>query len=294
MNDAGGRPIRKDGSEQVSNEVKPQFALCSISHREKLLEYVLDLARDLGFEAIEIWGREPHINERFDENRTQAARRMIEERQLAIAALGSYVVFGPSRTRPEELVELEDVLHTARCLRCPLVRVWASDVGAAEASRTLWDRTVGEIQEACDRAQRLGIVLAADMHDDTLTDTGESALRLLEAVERDNFRLSFHISGRPREETPEERLEAVCSHVVHVQVQNFSSLIEGEAERPRRASIADGLVDWYPLLERLAEGGYRGYHALAFAACEGDGKREALAQDLHYLKSLFKLMGVAV
>ena len=277
-----------------SSETKPQFALCTISHREKLLEYVLDVARDLGFEAIEIWGREPHINEKFDENRTQAARRMIEERHLAIAALSSYVVFGPKRTRPEELVELEDVLHTARCLRSSIVRVWPSDIGSADASKTIWDRTVGEIREACDRASRLGITLAAEMCDDTLADTGESALRLLEAVDRENFGLTFHVSGRPRPETPEQRLEAVRNRVVNLHLQNFHNLTESDSERPRRAPIGEGLVDWYPLLEMLSESGYRGYHALEYACCEGNGKREALAADLGYVKSLFKLMGVAV
>ena len=278
----------------TASAVKPQFALCTISHREKLLEYVLDLARDLGFEAVEIWGREPHINEKFDENRTQAARRMLEERHLDVAALGSYVVFGPARTRPEELVELEDVLHTARCLRSAIVRIWASDVGSAEASRTCWDRTVGEIRDACDRAQRLEILLAAEMHDDTLADTGESCLRLLEAVDRENFGMNYQVSDRARPETPLQRLNAVLPHVVHCHIQNFVNLTNGEGERVRRAAISEGLVDWQPLLERLVDKKYRGYYALEFAAREGDGKREALAQDLSYLKSLFKLMGVAV
>lgn len=278
----------------TASVVKPQFALCTISHREKLLEYVLDLARDLGFEAVEIWGREPHINEKFDENRTLAARRMLEERHLHIAALGSYVIFAPVRTRPEELVELEDVLHTARCLRSSIVRVWASDVGSAEASKTGWDRAVGEIRDACDRAQRLGIILAAEMHDDSLADTGASCLRLLEAVDRDNFRLNFQVSDRVRPETPLQRLNAVLPHIVHCHVQNFVNLTNGEGERVRRAPISEGLIDWQPLLERMTEKKYSGYYALEFAAREGEGKREALAQDLSYLKSLFKFMGVEV
>jgi sugar phosphate isomerase/epimerase len=170
--------------------------------------------------------------------------------------------------------------------------VWASDLGSQEASRALWDRTVGEIRDACDRAQRLGITLAAEMHDDTLADTGSSSLRLLQAVDRDNFRLSFRVSGRPGKETAEERLAAVCEQIVHMHVVNFYNLTNGEAERPRRAPISEGLVDWYPLVERLTNHKYEGCYALEFAACEGDGKREALARDLSYLRSLFRLMGV--
>jgi len=275
----------------VSVRDKPQFALCTISHREKLLEYVLDLARELGFQAIELWGREPHISEQFDENRVQAARRMIEDRGLGICALGSYVVFGPVRTRAEELVNLDDMLHTARCLRVPLVRVWASDIGSDVATKAQWDRTVGEIQEACDRAARLNVTLVAEMHDDSLADTAASALRLLEQVDRDNFRLNFEVSTRLRSETPAQRLAAVLPFVVHTHLQNFSAYAGADGEKPKWAPISDGLVDYLPLLELLCDHGYQGCYALEFAAREGDGKRESLAQDLAYLKSLFRLLG---
>jgi sugar phosphate isomerase/epimerase len=271
----------------------PRFALCTISHREKLLEYVLDVAKELGFDGVELWGREPHISEKFDENRVQAARKMIEERGLQLCCLGSYVVFGPVRTRAEELVDLDDTLYTARCLRAPLVRIWASDIASAKATRKQWDQTASEIQEACDRAARLSLVVAAEMHDDTLTDTADASLRLLEQVNRANFKLNFEVSHRPVEEPPRERLLRVLDHVVHLHLRNFSTYAGENGERANWAPISDGLVDYYPLLDTLAEHGYAGYYALEFACREGNGKRESLAQDLAYLKSLFKLMGRA-
>jgi 3-dehydroshikimate dehydratase len=270
---------------------KPLFGLCTISHREKLLEYVLDLARDLGFGAIEIWGREPHISEKFDENRVAAARKMVEERHLCLCSLGSYVTCGPVRTRPEELVEVDDVLHTARCLRSPVVRIWASDIGSDHADREVFDRTVRDIQGACDRAARLNLTLAAQMHDDTLADTAASCMRLAEKVARDNFRLVFQVSHRDRPESAEQRLTRVLDLVAQVDIHNFSQYATEDGERVRRAPISEGLVDYYPLLEILANHGYRGCYALQFAAREGAAKRESLEQDLAYVRSLFKLMG---
>jgi len=269
----------------------PRFGLCTISHREKLLEYALDVAKDLGFDAVELWGREPHISEKFDENRVQAARRMIEDRGLELCCLGSYVVFGPVRTRAEELVELEDTLYTARCLRAPLVRVWASDIGSATATKRQWDQTTSQIQEACDRAARLGLVLVAAMHDDTLTDTADSSLRLLEQVDRPNFKLAFEVSHRPIAESPQERLLRVVDHIAHIHVRNFAAYAKENGERASWAPISAGLVDYFPLLDALAEHGYHGCYALEFAWREGNSKRESLAQDLAYLKSLFRLMG---
>ncbi len=269
----------------------PKFALCTISHREKLLEYALDVARELGFDAVELWGREPHISEKFDENRVHAARKMIEDRGLQLCCLGSYVVFAPVRTRTEELVDLDDTLHTARCLRAPLVRVWASDVGSAKATKKQWEHTVAEIQDACDRAARLNLTLAAEMHDGTLADTADSSLRLLEQVDRPNFKLNFEVSHQRVQEPPQERLRRVLDHVVHLHLRNFSTYAGEDGERANWAPISDGVVDYYPLLDALAEHGYRGCYALEFASREGNGKRESLAQDLAYLKSLFRLMG---
>jgi 3-dehydroshikimate dehydratase len=273
---------------------KPQFGLCTISHREKLLEYVLDVTKELGFDGVELWGREPHISEKFDENRVHAARKMIEDRGLALTCLGSYVIFGPVKTRAEELAELDDTLYTARCLRAPIVRVWASDVGAERASKKQYDKTVAEIQEACDRAARLNLVLAAEMHDDTLADSADAALRLLEAVDRPNFKLNFEVSHRATPEPPQERLSRVLDHVVHLHLRNFTTYATENGERANWAPLADGLVDYYPLLDTLATAGYQGCYAVEFACREGNGKREALAADLSYLRGLFKLMGRAV
>lgn len=277
-----------------SRQQKPQFALCTISHREKLLEYALDVAQELGCEGVEIWGREPHISERFDENRVYAARKMVEERGLTTVMFGSYLTLGAVHTHPEAQIHLDDVLHTARCLHSPLVRVWASDVASEQAEDSIWSQTVAELQEACDRAKRLNIVLAAEMHSDTLTDTGESSRRLVELVNRDNFGLNFQASIRPRKESPEERLRQVRDFVVHTHIQNFYSLLTESSEPLHRAPVSQGLIDYYPLLEMLCENGYSGFYALEFAACEGEGKREALAEDLRYLKSLFRLMGKPV
>ena len=283
--------VRKGGTPVERCRDKPRFALCTISHREKLLEYVLEVAKDLGFESVELWGREPHISEKFDENRVQAARRMIEERGLHLCCLGSYVVFGPVRTRAEELAELDDTLYTARCLRAPIVRVWASDIGAAKATKKQWDQTVGQVQEACDRAARLNLVLAAEMHDDTLADSADSSLRLLELVDRPNFKLNFEVAHREVEEKPVDRLERVLEHVVHVHLRNFATHAGENGDRPQWAPISEGLIDYMPLLDLLVSSKYDGCYALEFACREGTGKRESLAADLTYLKSLFRLTG---
>jgi len=261
-----------------------RIILCTIAYRDRLLDHVLDVAADLGFDGVEIWGREPHISEQFDESRIQAVQRMLQQRNLIAPVLGSYLQFGCTNPRVEGNIELEDALHTARCLGTPLIRVWASDIGSGDATEAIWETTAMELQQACDQAQKLGIVFAAEMHTDTLTDTGPSAKHLVELVDRDNFRINYQAASNTEPQTPLERLQTVMPYVVHMHAQNYASLSsEGQ---PRRVPLSDGAIDYRPLVKHLRDASYHGCIAVEFAWMEGEGKREALAADLSYLKSL--------
>ncbi len=268
----------------ASQDSDIRIILCTIAYRDRLLDHVLDVAEDLGFDGVEIWGREPHISEQFDENRVKAVQRMIHERDLVVPVLGSYLRFGCTKMRTEGTVELEDTLHTAHCLGTEIVRVWASDVPSAQASEAVWDATIRQCQQACDQASKLGIILAVEMHGGTLADSGASARRLAESAKRDNFRLNYHIVPDAELQTPLEQLQSVMPYVVHMHAQNYAHLTG--ADEARRVPLGDGAVDYQPLVRQLRKSGYTGCIAVEFSWMEGEGKREALAADLSYLKSL--------
>ncbi len=261
-----------------------RIILCTIAYRDRLLDHVLDVAADLGFDGVEIWGREPHISEQFDENRVKAVQRMIHERDLVVPVLGSYLRFGCTKTRAEGTVELEDTLHTAHCLGTAIVRVWASDVPSVQATEAVWEATIHECQQACDQASKLGITLAVEMHSNTLADSAATARQLAELVKRDNFRLNYHVVPDTELQTPLEQLQSVMPYVVHMHAQNYACLTG--ADEVRRVPLEDGQVDYQPLVKQLRESGYTGCIAVEFSWTEGEGKREALAADLLYLRSL--------
>ena len=260
------------------------IALCTISYREKLLEVALEAAQAAGFEAVEIWGREPHVSEQYDESRVRGVRKMVEAHGLKLPIFGSYLALGRTQNR-EDSVSLIDTLHTAHGLHAQVIRVWASDVGSARASDEVWAKTVSEAQEACDRAAKMSVVFAAEMHDATLADTGASARRLVEEVDRPNFRLNFQV-GNFEAEDQMARLEAVLPYVVHVHCQNFVPAEHGNVGKYQRVQIDAGMVDYQPLVQRLREAGYDGHLAVEFAAEEGAGKEQSLRRDRKYLASL--------
>ena len=267
-----------------SSDIK--VILCTIAYRDRLLDYVLDVAAALGGAGVEGGGRAPHISEQCDETRGHAVRRMTEQRGLTTPVLGSYLRFGTTNERIEDKIELPDALHTARCLGTPLVRVWASDVGSAKAKETVWKATIQDIQEACEQAAKLGITFVAEMHGGTLTDTAPTAQRLAEEVDCDNFRLNYQVATHTEKETPLERMQMVLPYIAHMHAQNYRTMTsEGEIER---VALSGGAIDYAPLVRQLKKIGYNGCIAVEFSWAEGDEKRGALAADLAYLQSLIQ------
>ncbi len=257
-------------------------ALCTIAFRERLLEYSLDIACEADLDGVEIWGREPHISEEYDANRVAAARKMVTDRGLAVAAFGSYLRPGAAEN---DSMPLRDVLQIAAGLEAPVIRVWASDVGSAQADNGIWKRTVAECREAAGAAAKMGMKLAAEMHSNTLADTGLSARRLVEEVGHEGFGLNYQASPWMDEENALERLDHALPHVLHLHAQNYAAL-RGDAERVERVELADGIIEYGPLVARLRETGYEGYMAVEFSPSNCEDKRAAIRRDCAYLRSL--------
>jgi 3-dehydroshikimate dehydratase len=258
-----------------------KIGLCSIAFRERLLEYSLDLACEAGLDGVEIWGREPHISEEYDANRVAAARKMVADRGLEVAVFGSYLRLGSVST---ESMTLRDVLQIATGLDVSLVRVWASDVGSDEADDALWKRTVEECRDAACAAQKMGLQLAVEMHTNTIADTTTSARRLVEDVARENFGLNYQPLPSLNDDAL-KRLKRVQPYVLHFHAQNFAAL-NGDPEKMERASLAEGVIDYVPLVSLLREDGYDGYVAVEFSPSNVEDKRAAVLRDCIYLQNI--------
>ena len=272
------------GTDQGKAE-HPRVALCTSALREKLLEDALVAAAKLGFPGVEVWGREPHVGEVYDYNRSRQCKRLCEDRRLEIVALGSYLRFGATR-KTQDGVDLLETLQTAHALRAPIVRVWASDIPSASADAKVWHAAVAEAREAAGRCRKLGITIAVEMHDDTLADTADSARRFIDECECDNLRLNYQPAGRNGLDDPLDRLGKVMDYVVHIHAQNYAALAGANGEVPRRASLPGGLVNFEALVDLLVAKNYRGWIAVAAAPVEGDGKLNSLAADLAFLNGL--------
>ena len=99
------------------------------------------------------------------------------EAGLETAAYGSYYHFD------SDVLAFDDLVDTAITLKAPLMRAWAGKLGSADCSTDYYNRIVKEIQKGGDLCKKAGIKLALEYHNGTITDTNESALKLMKDID---------------------------------------------------------------------------------------------------------------
>lgn len=157
-------------------------ALVSVTFRQLSPEKIVALACSAKLHAIE-WGGDVHVPH-GDLNAARRVRDCCENAGLRIYAYGSYYRVGGAPSNPD----FHAVLETAQALGTDSVRVWAGGKGTAEAD----DATVGlvrsDLRRICDLAAPRGLSIDLEYHDGTLTDSAESAVKLVDSVDRSNLR----------------------------------------------------------------------------------------------------------
>ncbi|MGN1019247.1 MAG: sugar phosphate isomerase/epimerase family protein [Aristaeellaceae bacterium] len=146
----------------------------SVTFRSLPAGEVIRLAAENRLKAVE-WSENAHVMP--DDPRGAAQlRRDTEAAGLTVAAYGSYYRLGEYGD-PEEAFRRS--LTSAVALGAPTLRVWAGVKPSAEADGAYRARLAREAALIAELAAREGVKVAFEWHRNTLTDTNESALRLL-------------------------------------------------------------------------------------------------------------------
>ena len=162
--------------------------LVSITFRQLSPREIVDLVAQGGLEGIE-WGGDVHVPH-GDLQRAREVREMTVAAGLTVAAYGSYY-----RVGSEEDVTFSTVLESAQELGAPVVRVWVGSKGSADADGEYRDLIVQESRRIAEDAAKAGIAVACEFHNNTLTDTTESAQRFYSDVAHDNMKAYWQPNG---------------------------------------------------------------------------------------------------
>jgi sugar phosphate isomerase/epimerase len=256
-----------------------KIALCTIAFRERPLEEVLELARETGFNGVEIWGKEPHVGENADKQRVIEIRKMLDRKNLQVSVFGSYLKMGTG----EDINRIETICWIAQQLKTPLVRVWAGNKSPLEASKKEWNNCIEELKEVSEKARKWGLTLIIEMHNNSFAETGNWAKKLIDKTGENNVKLNFQVHHPPDKENPYSRIKEVASLVENVHVQNRKQ-VNGKWEI---SLLEEGSVDYKPIYQELQRVNFTGYMEVEFVKGSSlQEKKNSLIKDYRYLKRL--------
>ncbi|MCU4743279.1 sugar phosphate isomerase/epimerase family protein [Natronoglomus mannanivorans] len=249
--------------------------LCTISAKERSVEEVLELAGSVGYDGVEIWGRD-HVG---DGSETTCGRiaEAADEYGLEIASYGSYLRCG-SDTFDDDL---EHELAVTERLETDLIRIWAGNQEYGDHDPDHWDQVVADLEQATERAVKDEIEVTVEKHANTLTHTLEGAKRLIETIDDERCRLNY----QPGFSIPADELEreaealAPLSNQLHLQTTR-------ERTARERAPLSESYYDLEAILEPFRRE-FDGYANVEFVTEEGS-YREAIDADLRYVRSLLE------
>ncbi|OUS72180.1 xylose isomerase [Paenibacillus sp. MY03] len=190
--------------------------MLSITFRQLQPEEIVALTVQAGLDAIE-WGGDIHVPHGNVEV-AHHVKRVTEEAGLIIASYGSYYKAG---VLDSDVPSFEDVLGSAVALGAPAIRIWAGNKGSEAADPGWRDQVTADIVRIADQAQKENIRIHLEYHANTLTDTLESTIALLEAADHPNVRTNWQPPTTLSVEQRLESLEGVLPYLADVHVYHW-------------------------------------------------------------------------
>lgn len=196
------------------------LSLCTISLRHSLISLgeVAGWAAARGFSGIELWG----VHAMNLRDRTDDESGLLQSHGLRVPMLSDYLpVQGDHQAMIEKML---DLCGLARRWEAGKIRTFAGNKGSHEVSaeeRHQWTRRMHEL---CDLAEDHGVNLVVETHPQTLADTRESTLQLVDEINHPALRLNFDVIHVWESGTdPAKFIREVEPLVAHMHLKNVRS-----------------------------------------------------------------------
>ena len=244
--------------------------LCSVTFRHLSPLEICKLSRQADIQSIE-WGGDVHVT---TEETAREVARMSADYGLAPASYGSYFRAGAGK-----LDDFARALDCALALGAGNIRVWAGHKSSDAMTGMERAAIVRELRECGELALAAGITVSLEFHGNTLTDTNESAGRLVTELGPCNV----HLYWQPRWNEPADQrlggLMIAMQRLTHIHAFTW----EYHGSEITRLPLAAGHDFWVEAL-RLAQQDGADHHVLMEFV--EDASEAAFLRDAAELKSI--------
>jgi len=218
--------------------------LVSITFRKLSPAEVAALVKRAGLKSIE-WGGDVHVPH-GNLSKAREVREVTLEHGLVTAAYGSYYRCGQSESAG---LSFEQVLATAVELGASTIRVWPGEAGSDAVDEEGRWRVINDLKRIAGLAAQAGVSISTEFHGGTLTDTNESASKLLVEVDHTNVFTCWQPHNGEATAECVAGLQQVLTRVSNIHVFHWWPT---SAERHALAEGAERWAQFWPLLKQAS------------------------------------------
>jgi len=187
------------------------LGLCSVSFRKHTPEEILRAMKAADLSVIE-WGSDVHCP---PENAEKIAA-LQEQYAIKCCSYGTYFRLGVT-----PVCQLATYIKAARTLDTDVLRLWCGDKNSEEYSAEQKELLFRACRAAAQIAQAEGVILCMECHINTYTNTTESALELIQAVNSRHFQMYWQPNQFRSEEENMEYARQIADSTRNIHVFNW-------------------------------------------------------------------------
>lgn len=261
-------------------------SMCTSGFKDWSIEKVLEWARPLEFDGIELWMG--HV-ERYQEEQgpLDKLRTKLQEFGLAVPAISGYTTFSGGFSGERDLLQefksMKRLVDVARQLHCPLIRTFVGHMSSRRASPEQWGQVVRDIKKVMVVAEQYEVDIAVEVHYDTFVDNTESVQMLLQEVNHPRLTVVFDGANLNVERIDQmDALQVLYPKVKHVHLKNYK-WDHSNLYKSVPVPIFEGDIDNLLLIKELKNRGYQGFISLEYF---GDKKETNIISSMDSWKQL--------
>lgn len=198
-----------------------RLGLVSVSFRPHTPEDILKAMQCAGLNYIE-WGGDVHAPA-DDMEKVVQLPALQKEYGVACSSYGSYFRIGVS-----PLEELPPVVAAAKALGTNIIRLWAGNEGSAAYTGQKKEAFFSECHKIAKIGAENDVIFCLECHNWTYTDTKETALELMTAIDSPHFRMYWQPNQFKSIEENIAYAKLLAPYTEHIHVFNW----KGEQKMP--------------------------------------------------------------